>query len=360
MRDTLGREISYLRLSVTDRCDLRCRYCMPEHGVEQKQHSQILSYEEMLTVVKECAKFGIRKIRITGGEPLVRKGVIDFISQLKKIEGINEINLTTNGIKLAKYAVQLKEAGVDSINISLDSLREDRFGYITRCGNLTDVLMGIQNALEVGFERIKVNVVAMKGFNDDEIMDFVDLAKDNPIYVRFIELMSIGQAVFLKDKYISSDDIRKRIPHPLKEVENRLGTGPAEYYSIDGYKGLIGFIDPVSNCFCTKCNRIRLTADGKLIPCLHSEKEVDLRPVIAQKDLEKLDAAIRKTIELKPERHNLGGEFNMATESNKDGEVSPVGIDSRKASERSKKAKEKAASGNDETGSGRYMSQVGG
>lgn len=307
MKDTLGRNISYLRVSVTDLCNLRCRYCMPAEGIELKEHSQILSYEHMLAIIRECAAFGINRVRLTGGEPLVRKGVIGFISAINKIEGIKEVNLTTNGVLLGKYARQLKDAGVDSVNISLDSLNRKKFKEITRLGELGDVLNGIEEALKVGFEKIKINVVAMKGFNDDEIMDFVALTRDNPLHVRFIELMSIGEAATatMQGTYMPAEEVRAKIPGLKKKEVNNLGSGPAEYYGIEGYKGLIGFINPISSCFCDKCNRIRLTSDGKLIPCLHSGKETDLKSIVERDDREALREAILKTIEAKPEKHNL-------------------------------------------------------
>jgi len=324
MKDTLNREISYLRVSVTDRCNLRCRYCMPEHGVPPKTHDDILSYEDMLFVIKQCVSFGISRIRLTGGEPLVRKGIINFISQLRNIEGIKEINLTTNGIYLAKYAVQLKEAGINNINISLDSLKEDRYRYITRCGSLRDALDGMYEALRVGFDSVKVNVVAMKGFNDDEIQDFVNLTRDHPLYVRFIELMPIGEAADWQKQYISSYEIQYMLSD-LKEAGTNFGNGPAKYYTIDGYKGFIGFIDPVSSCFCDKCNRIRLTADGKLIPCLHSGKEVDLRPLIEKGDAEAVDRAIEATIKLKPKSHNIERICDRTGKSESERYMSQVG-----------------------------------
>lgn len=297
---------------------------MPENGVVSKKHSDILSYEEMLSVIKQCAEMGINRIRLTGGEPLVRKGIVDFIYKLNNIAEIEQVNLTTNGVLLAQYAEQLKKAGISNINISLDTLKEERFEYITRCGKLKDVLRGIYKALETGFDKIKLNIVVIRGFNDDELADFINLTKDNPLYVRFIELMPIGEAADFKDGYISCDEIRSRLP-ALKEAFTNFSTGPANYYSIDGHKGLVGFINPVSNCFCEKCNRIRLTADGKIIPCLHSDREVDIKTVIREGNTDKVREAVMHTIELKPEKHSFSKTCSSTNKSDNQRYMSQVG-----------------------------------
>lgn len=304
MKDAFNREIEYLRISVTDRCNLRCRYCMPKEGVPHKEHSEILSYEDMISIARVCSSIGIDRIRLTGGEPLIRKNIIDFIYKLRRVEGIKEVNLTTNGLLLEQYAEKLKDAGVSSVNISLDSLKTERYKEITRGGNLEQVLKGINKALEIGFDKIKINTVVIKGFNDDEIDDFIELVKINPIYVRFIELMPIGEAEKLKIGYTPLSEIKRKLPQ-LKEVSNIYKTGPANYYSIDGYKGFIGFIDSISQCFCEKCNRIRLTADGKLLPCLHSSSEVDLKTILKNGNIDELRDAVRQVIELKPKSHNI-------------------------------------------------------
>ena len=304
MEDTFGRKLSYIRVSVTDKCNLRCRYCMPEEGVPHKLHEDILRYEMMERVLAQCAALGISRIRLTGGEPLVRKGIIGFIERLNKIPGIEEINLTTNGVLLGQYAHDLKQAGIKNINISLDTLDADKFAYITRGGDLKTVLDGIHKAYAEGFEKIKLNAVLMRGFNTDELPDFLELIRDKALYLRFIELMPIGEAGNEKDQYISAEEAMRSLP-PLKEAHSEKGTGPARYYTIDGYKGYLGFINPVSNCFCGDCNRIRLTADGKLMPCLHSNLEVDLKPFLDPPDDEAIRQAILKTAMLKPQRHEL-------------------------------------------------------
>lgn len=326
MKDKFNREINYLRVSVTDLCNLRCRYCMPQHGVVPKKHSEILRYEEMLMIIKQCALMGIKSVRLTGGEPLVRKGIINFISQLADIEELDNISITTNGVLLREYARELKLAGISNVNISIDSLREERFRYITRGGNLKNVLSGIDEAVETGFKSVKLNIVVIKGFNDDELMDFVAIARDKPIYVRFIELMPIGEAEKYNEQYISCEEIRKRLPG-LEEVavDASTGTGPAKYYSIEGYKGLIGFISPISNCFCDRCNRIRLTADGRLMPCLHSDMEINLRPFLDSQDTECLRDAIKHALELKPKKHDLKKVHSINGESDNNRYMSQIG-----------------------------------
>ena len=306
MKDPFGRQINYLRISVTDRCDLRCRYCMPEQGIAVKSHDEILSYEEILTFVEMSTNFGINKVRLTGGEPLVRKGIVDFVARINQIPGIKEIGLTTNARKLAPNAKALKEAGLKSINISLDTLDPEKYRYITRWGDLNDVLHGIDQALKVGFDKVKINAVLMKGFNDHEILDLVNLAKDKPVDVRFIELMGIGQANELASEYLSTTEIMTHIPGLRKASDdNLINAGPADYYTLEGYQGRIGFISALSNCFCGTCNRLRLTSDGKLMPCLHSKIEVNVRPYLKEKDLDGLRDAIHGAIELKPSGHKL-------------------------------------------------------
>lgn len=311
MKDLLGREVSYLRISVTDRCNLRCRYCMPEEGVAPKKHEDILSYEQILHFAKACVLLGINKVRITGGEPLVRKGIIEFASRLNKIGGIDEVNLTTNGALLPQYAKGLKKAGINNINIGLNTLRSDRYRHITRRGDIDDVLYGIDAALNEGFDRVKINVVMMRGFNDDEAMDFVDLTKKRPLVVRFIELMPIAQAGNYPEMYISSREIRDKI-HGLEKVGKALGNGPAKYYNIPGYEGFIGFISAASERFCCDCNRIRLTADGKLMTCLHSGQEFDIKGIIDNFDTVNLANEITHILESKPEGHG----FAVTTELN--------------------------------------------
>ncbi len=304
MKDLLGREVSYLRISVTDRCNLRCRYCMPEEGVPPKSHDDILSYEKILHFVKACVHLGIKKVRITGGEPLVRKGIVEFAARLKETKGIDEVNLTTNAALLPQFAKALKDAGINNINIGLNTLKADRYRHITRCGDIKDALYGIDAALEEGFDRAKINVVMMRGFNDDEVMDFVNLTKTRPLLVRFIELMPIAEAGNYPEMYLSSMGIQDKIPG-LEKVDKRFGSGPAIYYKIPEYQGFIGFISAVSDRFCGCCNRIRLTADGKLITCLHSGEEFDIKGVIDNADTVYLANEIAHILKRKPEGHSF-------------------------------------------------------
>ncbi|MBO8127027.1 MAG: GTP 3',8-cyclase MoaA [Firmicutes bacterium] len=314
MKDKFGREIGYLRVAVTDRCNLRCLYCMPEEGVEFKPHPEILTYEEIERVIRAAVPLGITKIRLTGGEPLVRKDLPDFIKKIRSIPGIEEIALTTNGTFLPKYAYALKEAGLDRVNISLDSLKPERYKEMTRGGDLSKVLRGINLALDLGLKPVKLNVVVVKGFNDDEVLDFVAFVREKEVHVRFIEFMSIGESRTWKNRgYVENAQLRERIS--LKdqtltalsaEEVSVLGNGPAEYYRVQGGLGTIGFISPVSNHFCSRCNRLRLTADGKLRPCLLSDRYVDIKTALrsggSQKTLQDL---IKKTIFSKPEEKEI-------------------------------------------------------
>jgi len=324
MIDLLGREVSYLRISVTDRCNLRCRYCMPEEGVPAKRHDEILSYEQILRVVKSCALLGIKKVRITGGEPLVRKGIVEFVAGLNATEVLDEVNLTTNATLLPQYAKGLKAAGIKSINIGLNTLKSEKYRYITRCGDLNDALCGIDTALEEGFDRVKVNVVIMKGFNDDEVMDFVNLTKARPLFIRFIELMPIAQAGNYPEMYLSSQEIMRNIDG-LEQLNERFGNGPARYYRIPGYEGKLGFISAVSERFCGDCNRIRMTADGKLKTCLHSGQEFDLRELLKSADDVNLSKEIGNLLKRKPEGHGFAGTAGLNGRSDCDRFMSQIG-----------------------------------
>ncbi|MBN2108774.1 MAG: GTP 3',8-cyclase MoaA [Deltaproteobacteria bacterium] len=280
MTDSFNRRISYLRLSVTDRCNLRCVYCMPAEGVALMDHAAILSYEEMLRIARVAAGAGITKIRITGGEPLVRKGIADLVAELNHLAGIADISITTNGILLEAAAGALRRAGLRRINISLDTLDPVKYKQITRGGDLAAVLAGIHAARMEGFSPIKVNVVVMRGINDAEITSFAALTMERPVHIRFIEFMPInGHAGLDKSVYISNADIREKIqtigellPLPIEP-----GAGPARLYQLRGAQGKLGFISPLSNHFCATCNRLRLTADGRLRTCLFSDTETDLR-----------------------------------------------------------------------------------
>lgn len=306
MRDSFEREIDYLRIAVTDRCNLRCTYCMPPEGVTPKNHEEILSIEEIIRSVGVFSTAGIRKIRLTGGEPLVRKNITGLIRGLKGIAGIEEISLTTNGILLGPMARDLKEAGLDRVNISLDTLDPERFREITRLGDLSLVLEGIDRALEMGLTPLKVNAVAIRGFNDGEIGDFLKLAVEKSLEVRFIELMPVGQGDSVGEEHIPVEEILAEAQKHYELVPEEKGRGPARVYRVQGTGARLGLIGALTSHFCDSCNRMRLTADGKLRPCLYSSREYDLRSVLrgggddgAVLDLYSL--AIGK----KPEKHNM-------------------------------------------------------
>ncbi len=304
MKDKHNRNISYIRISVTDRCNLRCSYCMPQEGIIKKQHSEVLSLEEIYQVVHACTFLGISKVRITGGEPLIRKGLVSLIEKLSKLEQIKEVALTTNGILLPKYAKELKEAGLKRVNISLDTLNSDKYREITSFGKLQDVLAGIEAAKKVGLTPVKLNTVLIGCFNDEEIEDFVKLTIDEPIDVRFIELMPIGQAAgWAKSRFIPNTTVLDKCSD-LAPVESIDASSPAKYYRLPNAKGRVGLINPISHGFCADCNRIRLTADGKLKPCLHSDDEIDIKTLMREKN-GSLEDAIKEAIYSKPLQHEL-------------------------------------------------------
>ena len=311
MIDQYERDINYLRVSVTDRCNLRCAYCMPKEGISLIGRDDILRYEEILRIIRVATEEGITKVRITGGEPLVRRGVAEFIATLRAIPALNDISLTTNGILLETHAEELFAAGVRRINISLDSLNADKYARITRGGDIHAVLRGIQKVRETGFDPIKINIVAIKGVNDDEVLDFARLTLANPYQIRFIELMSLGTAGAENDgRYLANSAIRERI-ETLGKLEAVNGgrtktEGPARIYRLAGSAGEIGFISPVSRHFCHSCNRLRLTADGHLRACLLSDDETDLKgPLRAGCSDEEIGALIRGVIARKPQRHEI-------------------------------------------------------
>lgn len=303
--DSFGRTINYLRISVTDRCNLRCLYCMPPEGVPQIPHSEILSYEEIRTVVQAAAELGIDKIRLTGGEPLVRAELPELIKMVSQVEGIRELSLTTNGTLLKKYALELRQAGLSRVNVSLDTLKTDKFQYITRLGRLKDVLEGIEAAKEAGFKPIKINTVVMRGINDDEILDFARMTHEAGWHVRFIELMPFKGVA----EFVSSNELRQHIDllGKLEACASTTGDGPATYYRLAGAKGSIGFISPLTELsFCSRCNRMRLTPDGDLRPCLLGEDEIDLKtPLRNNASAEEFKRLILKAAASKPERHHL-------------------------------------------------------
>jgi cyclic pyranopterin phosphate synthase len=311
MFDKYDRDINYLRVSITDRCNLRCTYCRPKEGLSLKGHDDILRYEEILRVVSQAVKMGFIKVRLTGGEPLVRRGFVEFAAALKKIQGLQDISLTTNGALLDQYAEGIFNAGITRINISLDSLDEKKYFQVTGGGNIDDVLRGIAAAEKAGFAPIKINTVVLKGFNDDEVLNFVDLARKKPFQVRFIELMPISDVnVNQPEEFLASHQLLNMIGshfqlEPLNGKKNKTD-GPARIFKVKGGLGEIGIIHSVSDHFCATCNRMRLTADGKLRVCLLKEEEVDLKEALNRNcSDDELAGLIRRAILLKPEKHDI-------------------------------------------------------
>ncbi|MFO8010457.1 MAG: GTP 3',8-cyclase MoaA [Dehalococcoidia bacterium] len=307
--DSFARPINYLRLSVTDRCNFRCIYCMPLQGIKTLDHSDILSYEEIMLVAEAAAGLGINKVRLTGGEPLVRADLSNLVEMLSAIDGIDDLTLTTNGSLLRRHARELKDAGLSRVNISLDTLRPERFEQITRFGRLEEVLRGAETAGAAGLYPIKFNTVVMRGINDDEITDFARKTIEDGWHVRFIEFMPIGESSGENNgRFISIAEITEHIEKLGTLETGKLdGNGPAKYYRLPGATGTIGFISPISNHFCYQCNRLRLTADGKLRPCLLSDDEIDLRgPLREGASADDLKRLIEKAIESKPKGHSLG------------------------------------------------------
>ena len=307
MLDKLNRKIDYLRISVIDRCNLRCVYCMPEEGIESIPHDEILTYDEILRICEIVSELGIRKIKITGGEPLVRKDIVNLIRDIKNIDKIEQVTLTTNGILLHEMLDDLYDAGIDAINISLDTLNKDNFKKITRRDGLEKVLMSIDKAYDLGI-RVKINCLAIRDFNLRELVEIASFAKDREIDVRFIELMPIGFGK--KYTQIDNDEILSILESrfgTFEIVTEKRGNGPAKYYRNQNMKGCIGFISAISHEFCESCNRIRLTSSGFLKLCLHYNKGIDLKePIrngISDEDLKKL---IHDTIWNKPIRHKIG------------------------------------------------------
>jgi GTP 3',8-cyclase len=311
--DTFARPINYLRISVTDRCNLRCLYCMPEEGIPLLTHNDILSFEEIQRIVHAAAGMGIHKIRLTGGEPLARAGVADLVRLIAAEPEIDDISLTSNAHLLPRYAQELAEAGLTRVNISLDSLRADRFRTMTRVGSLERVWKGVAAAEAAGLTPIKFNVVVVRGFNDDEVVDFARLTQETERHVRFIEVMPLGQnSMWADDGFVSTTEVRQQIEAelgPLEQVGTDspvLGNGPARYWRLPGAPGTLGFISPVSEHFCANCNRLRLTADGRLRPCLLSDAEIDLRgPLRAGINDDELADLLAEAVARKPARHHL-------------------------------------------------------
>lgn len=305
--DPYSRTIDYLRLAVTDRCNLRCIYCMPEEGIKQLGHEDILSYEEILRLLRVCVQAGISKVRLTGGEPLIRKDLDYLISGISALRPALDLSLTTNGLLLPKRAESLASAGLKRVNISIDSLHPDTYQRITRVGNLSQAISGVEAALDAGLEPVKINVVVLKHVNE-ELEGFVDLVHRLPVHVRFIEYMS-PCGVFDKSFYVPAGEIKQGLSEfgRLDVSEPPLGAGPARYFRLPGAKGLMGFISPMSSHFCPSCNRLRLTADGKMKPCLLSSDEDDMREILrSESDDDLILATIRSSLDKKPPDH---GEF---------------------------------------------------
>lgn len=309
LKDQFQRPITYLRISVTDRCNLRCVYCMPEEGLPWIQKAEILSFEEIERIVEAGAAIGVRSIRLTGGEPLIRRDLPKLVRMLNAIPGIEDIALSTNGMMLAEQMDALVAAGLRRVNVSLDTLREDRFQAIARRPGLHRVLAGIDAALAAGLEPVKINCVIMRGRNDDELLDLASLTRERAVFVRFIELMPVEDNLDLqRDAYVSADEMIARISEigELHKVDGPPGNGPARYFAFEGARGAVGVISPLSHDYCETCNRVRLSADGRLRLCLFGDQHIDLRsPVRAGASREDLMDIFRGSMLIKPERHHL-------------------------------------------------------
>jgi len=307
MRDQFGRRIDYLRISVTDKCNLRCTYCMPVEGLAWIDRDEFLTYEEIASVVRQMAGQGLRRVRITGGEPLVRRDLPDLVRLLAGIAGIEDIALSTNAVLLPQFGRELRDAGVTRLNVSLDTLRRERFRQVARRPErfFDETLRGLEVAERLGFAPLKINTVLLRGLNDDEIRDFARITRERPWHVRFIELMPTGDNLHLSERFLSADVVLQKLQRigDLRPTEGPVGNGPATYFRFDGAPGTVGVITPLSHNYCDRCNRMRLTADGRLRTCLFGTHEVDLKgPLRATGDVL---PAVRSALEGKPERHFL-------------------------------------------------------
>ncbi|MYA34626.1 MAG: GTP 3',8-cyclase MoaA [Gemmatimonadales bacterium] len=307
MRDQFGRRIRYLRISVTDRCNLRCTYCMPEEGLDWIPKPEMLAYEEISEIVRQMSVLGLERVRITGGEPLVRKDLPDLVRMIAAVPGIDDISLSTNAILLPRFAVALRKAGVARVNVSLDTLDRYAFEEIARrpARRFDETMEGLRAAEEAGFAPIKINCVIMRGLNDHEVVDFAEITRERPWHVRFIELMPVGRNLHLTDRFISTDEVLEKI----RSIEDLLpdpgprGNGPAVYYRFPGGAGTVGAITPLSHNYCERCNRMRLTADGKLRTCLFGDHEVDLKGPLRATG--RIEDAVAEALAGKPKRHYL-------------------------------------------------------
>ena len=297
MKDGYGRDIYYLRLSVTDLCNLRCVYCMPAGGVEKRRHEDVLTVEELEEIARSAGRCGIRKIRLTGGEPLVRRGIVDICARTAAAPGVEEVCMTTNGLLMPKLAPELRKAGLRRVNISLDTLSPELYRELTRVGNIEDAVSGLKAALD-NFETVKINAVLIGGINEPEIRQMVYIIKDAPVELRFIELMPIGEcAHWPRERFLENSAVLEAVP----ELEPCGTSGVARLFSLPNARGRVGLISPLSSHFCPECNRIRITPDGRLKPCLHSAQEIELRGFHGAE----LDAKLREGICAKPMRHHL-------------------------------------------------------
>jgi len=328
MKDAHGRTIDYLRISVTDRCNFRCVYCMPEEGVAPLCHTDIMSFDEIMTVVRAGAELGIRRIRLTGGEPLVRKGIVELVREVAAVPGIRDVSLTTNGVLLPRMARDLREAGLRRVNISLDTLDEEQFALITRVGRLHDTLAGIEAALDAGFNPVKLNAVTVRRL-DQDFFSFARMSVERPLHVRFIEYMPVGNATdpssgWGPEDVVSSEEVRAAIDEravaaglgalvPLERSGGPDGGGPARYFQFAGAQGTVGFISPLSRHFCSQCNRLRLSADGKVMPCLFSDLKFDIKQAAAT-GVEAAKAVLVQAMGMKPDEHHdrVGTERGMS------------------------------------------------
>ncbi len=329
MKDSHGRVIDYLRISLTDRCNFRCIYCMPEEGVHSLTHDKILRIEEIEEAVRVAAGIGIRSVRLTGGEPLVRLGVVDLVNAIANTPGIENISMTTNGVLLPKMAVDLRNAGLSRVNISLDTLDPEQFTYITRRGSLQQTLDGIDAALEAGFNPVKINAVTVRSLNQDYLA-FAKLSIDRPLHVRFIEYMPVGESSgsdgcgWGEADVVPSEELFDIINERAAAEgmpglvpagdESPIGWGPARYFQFPGAQGTVGFISPLSRHFCSECNRLRLTADGKLRPCLFSDAEYDVRTALRSGDPQAVKDVFMQALGAKPDEHHgkVGTERGMS------------------------------------------------
>jgi len=306
--DRCDRKLNYLRISITDRCNLRCIYCVPYDFIPKLAHKEILSYEEILRIARISVRLGISKVRITGGEPLVRKGVYDFLEQLTKIQGLLDISLTTNGVLLKDNINKIKSAGIKRINISLDTLNRKKFRQITGYDFFNQIWEGIELAKKMGFDPIKINVVPLKGVNDDELLDIAALSIEYPFHIRFIEYMPMGTNNMEIDRPLLAPEIKKRINQlgKLIPIKKSINDGPAERFKFESARGEIGFIRPISRHFCNTCNRLRLTASGQLRPCLMSDVQIDLKTPLRKECSDgKLAEVFLQAVRQKPSEHNL-------------------------------------------------------